>query len=500
MSGSAFTTITPASGIPQTELMSILSSEDMLPGTSPSYQLCKTIYAYHPLGAKIVEVPIRLAMSQAREITVPGGPESQLVTAFRREWSCIGGRDVNGSDVSADNIILNVMATSRMYGIASLVMGERGKTDTAAPVDWESLGEADLYFNTLDPLNTAGSLVLDQDPQSPEFQKARSVRLGDRVYHPSRTVIVMNERPIYIEYTPSGFGYVGRSSYQRALFPLKTFLQTMITDQYVTLKVGLLIAKTKSPGSVVSNRVLQMFGFKRENLKAGVTGNVLGIGIDEEVESLNFQNLEGPAAMARDNALKDIAMAAGMPAKLLEEEEMIGGMAEGSEDAKRIAAFVDTVRDEMAPIYRFFDRVVMRRAWDEKFYKTIQAEDPDYSGVPYKTAFYRWMNSFEAKWPNLLEEPDSEKIKVEEVRFKSAVALVEVAAPLADPQNKANLLTWLADEVNSRRELFSSKLDIDLDAVKKYWEEQGELAKQQPLSNGEGSTKEPTVKPFGANT
>jgi hypothetical protein len=487
--GSQFSTFgTP--GMNSTQLMSILAAEDILPGSVPSYQLCKTLYSYHTLGAKIVEVPVKLAMSQAREITVSGGPEAKLVEAFRREWSTIGGRDVNGSDVSADNIILNLMATARIYGIASLIVGERGKSNTAAPLNLEDIADADLYFNVLDPLNTAGSLVLDQDPQSPDFQKARSIRLGERVYHPSRTVIIMNERPVYIEYTSSAFGYVGRSVYQRALFPMKTFLQTQIPDQYVTQKVGLLIAKMKAPGSIVNNRISNFFGFKRSNLQGGVTGNVLSIGIEEEIESINFQNLEGPASMARNNALKNIAMAAGMPAKLLEEEEMIGGMAEGTEDAKRISAFIGTVRDEMTPIYRFFDRIVMHRAWDEKFYKTVQAEQPDeYRGVPYKTAFYKWVNSFNAKWPNLLEEPDSERIKVEEIRFKSAVALVEVLAPLLDPDNKAALVAWAADEVNSRRELFSAKLDIDEEALAAY---------VPPVEAG--ADGEPKSQPFGANT
>lgn len=494
--GNAFTSFGFPGGAGNSELLGILAAEDIVPGSPASYQLCKTIYLYHTLGAKIVETPIKLAMSQAREITISGGPETKLIAAFRKAWATVGGRDGNGSDVSADTIILNVMATARIYGITSLIVGERGKNNTDQPIDFKSIADADLYFNVLDPLNTAGSLVLEQDPQSPEFQKATCVRLGDRVYHPSRTVTMMNERPIYIAYTNSAFGYVGRSAYQRVLFPLKTFLQTQITDQWVTLKVGLLIAKMKTPGSIVNNRVANFFGFKRDSLKSGITGNVLSIGIEEDVESINFQNLEGPATMARNNALKNIAMGAGMPAKLLEEEEMIGGMAEGTEDAKRISAFIGTVRDDLAPLYRFFDRIVMHRAWDKEFYKTVQKEFPDdYGSVPYETAFYKWMNSFDAKWPNLLEEAESEKIKVEEVRFKSACALVEVLAPLLDPDNKAALVAWAADEVNSRRELFSAKLDIDEAALAAYVPPVA-----APGEGGEGSTKEPTAKPFGANT
>lgn len=482
-------------GIPgsKSQLMQMLCAEDIFPGDVPSYQLCKTIYAYHPLGAKIVEGPIKLAQSQPREITIPAGPESHLIPAFMREWKTVGGRDVNGSDVSADVIIRNLMVMSRVYGIASLIVGERGKDNSAGPIKLDEIADADLYFNVLDPLNTAGSLVLDQDPNSPDFQKARAVRVGNKTYHPSRCVVMLNESPIYIEWTNSAFGFVGRSAYQRALFPLKTFLQTMITDQYVAIKIGLLIAKQKTPGPVVNNRIMQFFGWKREQLKGGVTGNVLTIGLEEAIESLNFQNLEGPATMARNNALKNIAMAAGQPSKLLEQEEMIGGMAEGTEDAKQIAHYVDGVREEMAAPYRFFDRIVQRRAWSEEFYKTIQKEFPeDYGKVPYNTAFVQWTNSFEAKWPNLLEEPDSEKARVEETRFKSAVAVYEVIVPNLDPDNKAKATAWLADEVNSRRELFSSELIIDEKALAEY-------VPPVPVA-GEGGGKEPQAKPFASTT
>lgn len=471
------------------QLMRILAAEDILPGDPPSYELCKILYAFHPVGQKIVEAPLKLAMSQAREITVAGGPQQRLVEAFHREWATIGGREINASDVSADTVILNLMSTARTYGIATLVVGERGKSPSE-PLDLANVVDADLYFNVLDPLNTAGSLVLDQDPNSPDFQKARGVRVGNQVYHPSRCVVMMNERPVYIQFTSSAFGFVGRSAFQRALFPMKTFIQTMLTDQYVAIKVGLLVAKMKAPGPIINERVKSWFGIKRGQLKDGGTGNVLSIGIDEAIESLNFQNLEAPAAMVRNNALKNIAMAAGMPAKLLEQEEMIGGMAEGTEDAKQIAKFIDTVRDEMAPCYRFFDRIVMRRAWSPEFYKTIQKEFPEeYEVKPYETAFTTWQNSFKATWPNLLEEPDSEKMKSEEIRFKSMVALVEVLAPLLDPDNKAKLVGWAAEETNARKELFSAQLDIDEEILAAY----------EP-STPESQPGEPQPKPFGANT
>ena len=444
-------------------LLNMLAAEDIVPGSPIGYQLAKEIYVSHPLGAKLAEIPITLAQSQEREIIIPGGPESRLAPAFRKEWKATGGA------IGADALILTLMRTARIYGIGSIIVGDRNKpNDSKSPLELDKLHEIEPYYNVLDPLNTSGSLVLDQDPNSPDFQKPRALRVGGREYHPSRSIIIMNEQPIYIEFTNAAFGFVGRSVYQRALFPLKTFVQTMITDQYVAQKVGLLIAKIKAPGPIINNRMLNFFGIKRQQLKSGMTGNVLTIGAEDDVSSINFQNLDGAGSFARDNCLKNIAMAAGMPAKLLEQEAMVGGMAEGTEDAKQIARYIDRVRIDMAPVYNFFDRIVQRRAWNPDFYKTIQRDFEEYRKVPYETAFYQWSNSFVATWPNLLAEPDSQKMISEEIRFKSVVALVESLSPVLDAANKASLVAWAADEINSRRELFSSPLIIDEEALAKY--------------------------------
>lgn len=449
------------SGNRSNQLMSLLVTDDITPGDSPSYQTCKAIYAYHPLGAKMVDEPIALAQSQQREITIAGAPEEELIDQFTKEWNRIG-------KIGADKMIRNTMATSRMYGIGSIAVGAKNYP-TDQPLEMDKIHNQDVYFNVLDPLNTAGSLVLNQDPNSPDFQKPTHITMGSNKYHSSRTVIIMNESPVYIEWTSSAFGFVGRSVYQRALFPLKSYIQTMITDDNVSSKAALLIAKLKSPGSIVDNRTRTFFGMKRETIKGARTGNVVSIGTDESIESLDLKNLRDAAEFSRDNILKNIATAANMPASMLNQETMAEGFGEGTEDAKNIARYIDSVRLEMNPLYEFFDEIVMRRAWSPEFYATIQKKFPEnYGKVPYRTAFYQWRNAFKVQWPNLLVEPDSEKVKVDDTIMKAAIGVFEVLAPNLDPVNKALACGWLADIMNERKLLFSSHLDLDLDLIENY--------------------------------
>lgn len=455
-------------GGPNSALVQMLLAEEIVPGSAPSYQLCKTIFAYHTLGATLTAAPITLAQSQPRQINVPVLGEKRIVQQFEDTWNALGR-------VGATVLIHNLMTQSRIYGISSLAVGERDK-DPSTALDTADIAAADLFFNVLDPLNTAGSLVLNQDPNSPDFLKPQEIMANGKTWHPSRTFPKLHEQALYIEWSSSAYGFVGRSIYQRALFPLKTFLQTQITDQMVTQKAGLLVYKATSPGSFIDNVMATMFGWKRGRIKAGVTGQVLQIGETEELETLNMQNLDKAAAFARDNCLKNIATAAGMPAAIVNNETLAEGFGEGTEDAKTIARFLDYIRQDMGPAYAFVDRIVQRKAWTPAFYESLGADYPEYREKPFDTAIHEWTSAFTAIWPNLLTEPDSEKAKNEDVKFKAVLAMVELMGPMLDPENKAKLITWACENLNEAAYLFASKLMIDEDTLMPFLQENREAA------------------------
>ena len=443
-----------------TGLMRILESGDILPGSEPSYETCKIIYLYHPLGAKIAEGPISIAQSQERQLAIPDSPEADLLDAFDKEWRTIG-------KIGADTLIHNATKTARIYGISSLVVGEIGGKSTD-PLDIWALPEKELFFSVMDPLNTAGSLVLNQDPNAPDFQKPRELRVAGQAYHPSRACILMNEQPVYIAFTSASFGFVGRSAYQRALFPLKSYIQSIITDDVVTTKAALLVAKLKSPESITDQRTHYFWQFKRQAIKSAQTGNVLSLGLQENLESVDLKNLRDAAEFARNNILKNIATGADMPAQMLDQETFARGLAEGTEDAKTISQYIDRIRLQMQPFYTFMDEIVMHRAWSPKFYQSIQSKYPEYKDTAYEDAFYQWKNRFEAKWPNLLVEPDSKLVERDAKIMESALGIFEVIAPKLDQPNYARAAEWLANVANSRKMLVSSPLELDYDSLAEY--------------------------------
>ena len=470
--------VTPGSAL-GTALTDLLVCDEIIPGSAPSYEICKTIFLFHPLGQKMTEGPIKIALNLPREISVPDGPEDDVADAFNRQWDAD----------EADKTICNVATQARVYGIASLALLEQGVTPNT-PLKPNDLADAEIVFNVLDPLNTAGSLVGNQDPNAMDFQKHRDISVNGVRYHRSRTVTIMNEQPIYIAYTTAAFGFVGRSVFQRALFPLKSFVQTMNADDMVARKVGLLIATIKMAGSVLDDVMNAAAAFKRWVLQRGSTNNVLSITEDEKVESLNLQNLDEPLTVARKDILENIAAADDMPAVMLNSETFAQGFGEGSEDAKRVAQYIDGKRKWMIPLFTFMDQIIQRRAWNQNFYATIQKKFPEeYGKMPYEEAFYRWQNSFTAVWPSLLQEPESDQLEALERKFKVVIAAAQIMLPELDPENKAKVLMWIADTINSYKKVSTSPLLLDYDALESY-------VPPDPM----GELKEPTPnKPFSAN-
>jgi hypothetical protein len=447
---------------------------ELKPGDEPSYKACQIVFAYHPLGAKMAETPVALAQSQERELTCPAAPTMAL-TAFKDEHKAMGSSEA----------IRQTKVLSRVYGIASLGVVAEGVPPNYALTPMQMRGLR-IAFNVYDPLNTAGSLVFNQNPLALDFMKQKdTITVNGASFHPSRSITVINERPLYLLWTNSGFGFVGRSCYQRAWYPLKSFLKTMTTDDMIATKAGVIVAKIKQAGSFADNLMATATGQKRNVVKEAQVGNVINVGIDEAIESLNLINLEGPMTMARSNILKNCATAADMPALILNEESYVEGFGEGTEDAKRVAQYVKGLRVEMNPLYDWFDQMAMYRAWSPELYTAIQRRYPQvYGQIGYTQAFYGWKNSFKAEWPNLLEEPDSDKIRTQEVVLRSACAAAEVLLPLSDPSNQVSIAMWLADTFNDQTALFKTPLEINVDDMEAYLQkQQSQMEDQQEAQN-----------------
>jgi hypothetical protein len=468
-----------------TSLEQVLLARDIEPGSDLSYDTCKTIYLFHPLGAKMTETPIKMAQFLPREITVADAPD-EVAEEFTKQWIL---------DKHDDNIA-QTGTLARVYGIASIALLSKQQPDPSKPLDVKKLAADDISFNIFDPLNTSGSLVLSQNPNAIDYQKYQDIAVNGIRYHRSRTVTLMHEKPIYIAYTASSFGFVGRSVYQRALYPLKSYIQTMRADDMVARKVGLLVAIIKMGNSVANMVMAAMSSFKRTLLKIGQTDQVISMTEGEDVKSLDLTNIDGPLVTARKHIIENIASSGDMPAALLRHETFAEGFGEGSEDAIAVANYVDGIRKWLGPAYTFTDLVNQHRAWNDEFIASMKKKYSDrYGKMEVEEIFYSWKNNFKADWPSLIREPESESVGVADVKLKGMIAVVQVVEPILDPENKAELVQWFESNINAMGDMFSAPLSLDYEALKNYTPPVAEGA------NGGDIVGEPPkpAKPFSAS-
>lgn len=433
--------------------------ERITPGYEPSYEDCKIMYVYHPLGARIIDAPIYLGFYRPRQITIDVGPQDELIAAFEAEWNRIG-------EIGALRYIIQTIRLSAIYGIAALGAGVPDVPTDRPLTDKEWLSP-DLYFQVFDSLNTAGSLTLSQDPSNPNFLKPRHFVVNNEVYHLNRGVVLQNEDPLYIQWTSSAFGFTGRSKYMRAMYPLASYVRMMVAHNKIAEKLALLITKVKSPGSIVDRVTDSFFRKKLQQIKVAATGNVASVDIDESIETLNMMNVDASGKFATDGIINDIASGAGMPGLLLTQDSLAQGFADGSEDAKQISSYIEAYRAQQEPIFRFFDRIVQRRAWTKEFWQAMRAKYPEtMRGETYAASFQKWTGAFAPKWPSMVQQSDKEELEGQQKRFDSVVKLVEVfGSMITEPQARADVIDWAAANINAQEKMFASPLILDTQAI-----------------------------------
>lgn len=449
------------------ELSRILTSEAIEPGSEIGYELCKALWQFHPLGGKLVEKPIDMAMCKARRYIVDTDPDERVVKRFEEVYQ----------RMEVTEKIKNFFYVSRCYGAAAIGVGTRDKplSDALGTFD---LREEDLFINVFDPLNASGSLVTDQDPNSPDFQSPNKTLVINSIeWHKSRTLSVFHGAPIYLEYQDSAFGFTGRSVFQRALYPMKSYISVMIANNLVAKKAGVLVAKTEGSGAIVNGMMALAARAKRKMLKFAENGGVISIGRSDAIESLNLQNIDGALGKARDGIISDIAAASDVPANLIREEAYAQGFSDGKEDSKATSQYIDGIRLSIERVLAFFESIIMYVAWTEDFYQALQAEYPEIITESYQDTFYRWKNEFRAEWQELVEESPDRRRESDKKLVDGAIELFRAIAEHLDPENKGVAVVWLTDVINATKTYSDTPLTLDQDAITNY---------RPPTGDGDG--------------
>lgn len=447
------------------QLLELLENRNIRPGSKVSYELSKLLWIHHPLGGKLVEKPVSMALCKPRARNVKTDPEERVIKRFNEVWD----------KLNITEKIRDAFFTARCYGAAAIGVGDK-TTESINALDKKQLKEEDIFINIFDPLNAAGSMVTTQEPNSPYFQQANLyLDVSGQLWHPSRTIKIFNGSPIYLAYQDSSYGYTGRSVFLRSLYPLASYLKTMEANETIADKVALIIAKVASNSSVISGIMQKIGSIKRAFVKSGKNGNVLQITDKDSIESLDLKNVDGPLKLARDNIISDIASGSDIPAILIKEEAFAHGFGEGKEDSKAISQYIDGVRQAIEPVIDYFEDLVQYIAWNEDFFESIQQSYPEIFTENYEKTFYTWKDEFSSSWQELIDESPNERRESDGVVIQNAVRLYAILSPRLDAENRAIAADWLASIANETETYKGNPLLLDIDRLAEFQPTQTEI-------------------------
>lgn len=428
-----------------------------------SYQECKNIYRYWPLGKRIASQLPNFAMSAPREIIVKDAP-SAVIEQFNK----------TADSVNLDKQVRKCSIYARIYGLAAMFVACENVKSSDNLTQKDVINNR-IVFNVLDPLNIS-SVRVEQDASSLFYQKVKQITInGNDTVGSKRATVVFNDIPLYLKFNPSTFSFSGASVYQNMTGLIKSWNRSIVSLERMATKAGSIIVKGKDR-SHTSGLTLGAINKNLELIRNMQNDGIANIG-EGEVEFFQLSGIQEVDSLI--NSLNTSLMMAlsDTPSAILLDKNLSNGFNDGSEDMKAIIMAVDNFRKlVLSPLYDFADPFIMYKAWDDEFVEQIKADYPnDYRGLSNVEIVQQWTKGFSFNWGNLYPEPEKDKIETNSARLDLLTKAKELGANLQDIQEELNSLEIFGNDMElSEKYIEDFDSDSDEDTADEDDESYGE--------------------------
>lgn len=397
-----------------------------------TYEECRDIYRYWPLGKRVASALPDFAMSVSREFFVKDAPEE--VNAKLQETA---------NDMEIDQIVKKAALYARIYGLSSLFATQEGNKDASSPITYKDVQENDIVFNILDPLSMGGSIQIDNDPLSPTFSKPIDIKIRGKSVHTQRIEILYNDIPLYYKFNPSSFSFSGPSIYQNMTLLIRSWNRGIIALQRLATKAAAMVKTTKESTNVTG--FSQTAAAKNLELIRSMEND--GIASLRSGDTIEFFNLTGVQEV--DTIIQQLNTGLMMalsdtPSGILLDKNLSVGLNDGTEDMKAILMAVDNFRLRMLkPLYLFVDKFLCYKAFDSDFIQEMIKEYPDlYRGKKENEVLTTWCQNYSFEWGELYPQSDGEKAETEGKRLDNLLKLKEMGADISCLEDAVNQLGY----------------------------------------------------------
>jgi len=431
--------------------------QKMLAATQADHDTVKLFAQYHPLVNRLTSYPLNMALARGFEFKMPNAPQEAI-----NEFTKAAMR------YRAKESVVELHRLKKIYGASSMAVVINDEQKTNQPIDYEVLAAGignNLSFNSLDPMITAGSLVSSLDPNSARFLRPVTITSQGRSYHASRCIVVQNEgEPAdWISYNKAAYGFLARSDFVRALPLLQVYLRLKIAEMYLADKVGVMVVQSEGSGAVIDHSSEVVNEIKRISVDLAETGNVLSIGLNDKISTLDVTNANSVLVMLNDSCITAIATACGnMPAGILKNEALAQGRADGTHDKEMHDLFYVQIQDSTKPTFDFVDNLIIRAAWTREFVERIKVKYRHLQGKSYAVIMKGWMDGYERVFlsPSVPSEEQATNIAKQKIEALASSSAMITASVKLGAINSQILIEWQAKNINDLR-FFPNDLNFD---------------------------------------
>lgn len=392
-----------------------------------TYQECRNIYRYWPLGKRVATALPNFAMSAGRSF-ISELPE--VNTALNEA----------AEDLKIEQLVNRAAVYARIYGLSFIYLATDKELKSDLPVTYGDIqSNLAIKFNVLDPLSAGGSITIDNDSLSPTFGLPITLRVKGRKVHTKRIHCCYNDIPLYYKFNPSSYSFSGPSIYQNMTLVIRSWNRTVIALQRLATKAASIIVKRKDTSNITSiqldaiNRNLSLI---RQMENDGITALRVG----EEAEFFSLTGVQEVDAIC--NRLNSVLMMAlsDTPSGILLDKNLSTGMADGDNDMKAILISVDRFRkDILAPIYKFLDKFICYKAFSQEFLKELKETYPDlYQDFTLQQVFDDLMSKYKYKFNDLYPQTENEQADTAGKRLDNLVKIKELGGELSGIEEAIN--------------------------------------------------------------
>lgn len=394
-----------------------------------TYEECRDIYRYFPLGKRIANALPTFALSAPRKFVVKDAPE------------CVNNQIFGtAAELNLDIAVKRIAVYARIYGQSSVFI-TLNDDDLAPdkPINYKDIQKYDLRINVLDPLSAGANVSYDLNPLSNTFGQPLSIQIQGKQVHSTRLKIFQNDVPLYLKFNPSSFSFSGPSIYQNMVGVIKAWNRAIISMRRIATKAASIIKTTKDSANVTG---LSLYATERnlDMIRNMENDGIAAIKSGETLEMFQLNGLQEIDAIINQLHTALMMALSDTPAGILLDKNLSSGLADGSEDMKAILMAVDSFRLSMLkPIYEFLDKFLIYKAFNAEFITETKKEYPDlYRDMSESEILELWVQNYRYEWGELYPQTENEKADSASKFLDNLTKIKELGANLSGIEEELN--------------------------------------------------------------